>query len=168
MERLDTDIGSLNSTLEQRPVILHSIRVDGSIDIGHRMINYLVRKFASKIVVGRQFVGKRIEPADTFCLTSLCMVGLRRLSGTEVRTFPPRSKNPTTRVLSRPPVPLIFRSRTCLCILRDNPPMKVSSTSTVLPSPPSLTRDFSCKAKRSRWSTNHADFCVRPRSRPTS
>ena len=84
---------------------------------------------------------------------------------TVARTSPPRFRTPTTIVLSLPPVPVILRARTSLCMFRALPPINVSSTSTV---PSNLSKLPVCIASLILCNMNHADFCVMPSARPSS
>src|SRR5438132_1694751 len=55
MERFHTHISSLDGSLQKRPEILKPVRVDRTIDIGFRVVNYLVGVFI-EIIVGLQRV----------------------------------------------------------------------------------------------------------------
>jgi hypothetical protein len=58
VERLDANVGSLQSALEQAPVVLKAVCVDIPIHVRNRMVDDLVSIFGFKIIVGRKFVGK--------------------------------------------------------------------------------------------------------------
>src|SRR5213594_1077637 len=69
----------------------------------------------------------------------------------------PRSKSPSTGVLSIPPVPRMTRLRLDQCMNLALPPMKVSSASTA---PRIFAQVRVCMASRMRWSMNQAVFWV--------
>src|SRR5712692_8724532 len=73
-----------------------------------------------------------------FALILSCTAFLLMLGITLKRTSPLRSRIPTTGTLPPTPVAARRRRRLLRCILRAFPPMKVSSTSTSPPLPPSL------------------------------
>src|ERR1700680_754563 len=45
MKRFDTDVGSLQSALEERPKVFHSVGVDLPIHVPLRMVNHLMLEF---------------------------------------------------------------------------------------------------------------------------
>src|SRR6266568_316603 len=160
MEWLYAHIGAVDSALQQAPEVFQPIGMDAAIHVLHGVIDNLMRVIALQSFVGKQCVG--VQGRTSFDLFSHFRLQffLFRLVITLVRIFPPRSRIPMTAVLSLPPVPVILRLRSLMCILRALPPMKVSSASTSEPGPPILTKDLDCTARRMRCIMNHADFWV--------
>src|SRR5712692_3308662 len=56
MERFDADVGSMNTTLQERPEVFHGVSVNGPVHVGDRVVNNLVRVLASQSVIGTEIV----------------------------------------------------------------------------------------------------------------
>jgi hypothetical protein len=158
IERFNAHIGSLDSALQKAPVILPAICVDCAVNVRNCMVSDLMCVILLKVIVRR----KRIRKENRACANIFADFFVQSLFASIARN---RSTNLSTALqdsdyqrLVASASSLIFRARTCLCILRESPPMKVSSTSTVFPLPPSRTDDFSCIARRMRCIMNQADF----------
>lgn len=64
VERLDTDVRSVQSALQQAPEVFHAVRMDLSLDIGFRVIDNLVRVILAQSKVGNHFV--RVQMGTRF------------------------------------------------------------------------------------------------------
>src|SRR5260370_39884511 len=62
MERFDADIGALKTTLEQRPKILNSVRVDIALNVGFGVVNDLVRIVRFEATVTNPCIGEHLGP----------------------------------------------------------------------------------------------------------
>src|SRR5579862_764476 len=56
MKRLNRNVSSRNAALQERPEILHSVRVDFAIDILNSVVNYLMLVFTVQPVVAPEFI----------------------------------------------------------------------------------------------------------------
>ena len=119
VEWFDTHVGSVQTTLQQAPEVLHAVSVDPLPDIGFSVVDDFMIVFGLQPVVALEFVGEQLG-------TSLYVATNKPLElfffgvfvTTAVRTSPPRSRTPATMVLSTGPRPWIFSRRFFLCMLR--------------------------------------------------
>ena len=165
MERLDADVASFYSALEQAPKVLKTVFVKAASDITMIVVNHFMLEFSVQSHVGHERIGIYGSSFLNVFFDLTLQYLLRRLETENVRTSPPRSKIPNAAVLSLTPLPVIMRRRRPECIKRAAPPMMVSSTSISLPEPPIFFAGVTCKASRMRCSMNHADFWVMPIAR---
>jgi len=72
MEGLDTDVGSFETALQQRPEILDSVCVNASVNIGLGMIHELMNIIRIESSIRREFIGKHLRACfdvrPHFCL----------------------------------------------------------------------------------------------------
>lgn len=139
MERLDADVGSAKSALQQTPEIFHRVGVDISIRIFHSMVDDSMFVVLAQSVVGLQFVSEDYRASFNMLANVLLEFGLTAITYNLKPDLP--ATIPMTVVLSFPPVPVITRSRLSLCMFRALAPIKVSSIST---SPASFPPCFAC------------------------
>src|SRR5947199_7701379 len=57
MKWLDTNVGSIDTALQQTPEVFQSVGVDCAINVGHRVINNLVGVLSGQTFVRKQFIG---------------------------------------------------------------------------------------------------------------
>lgn len=76
VERFDTHIGPVDSALEQRPEVLHPIRVDVPVNVLLRVINDLVRVVAIQRIVGEQFIGDNFGTTANVHLNDIAQIVL--------------------------------------------------------------------------------------------
>src|ERR1035438_2497681 len=57
MKRLDSNVGSLEAALQQRPEVLKAVRVDAPVNVPLGMVDELMHEFLFEFVVGHKIVG---------------------------------------------------------------------------------------------------------------
>src|SRR5579863_617609 len=62
MKRLDTHIGSVNPAFQERPEVFESVGMYGSVHVGDRVIDDLVRVAPFQSFIGKQFIGIQCRP----------------------------------------------------------------------------------------------------------
>ena len=75
MEWLNANVGSLDASLQERPVVFHSIGVNLPMHVSNGMVNDLVRVVPVKVIVGRQRISEESGP-DSDMLSHLGLQGL--------------------------------------------------------------------------------------------
>src|SRR5438128_452165 len=54
MKRFDTDIGSVDTALQQRPEVFHAVGVNLAVNVSNRVVDHLMRVVTLKTAIGKQ------------------------------------------------------------------------------------------------------------------
>src|SRR5438034_1688287 len=101
MERFNANVGSLDTTLQQAPIVFESVSVNVLYGVGFGVVNDVMNVLGVQIVVPNPSVTENLRASRNISKTLPRRVWRVRSATTEVRTFPPRFRIPRTATLSR-------------------------------------------------------------------
>lgn len=122
VERLHADIGAADRPFQEAPEIFQAVRVDFTANVFDRMVDDFMLKLVQPFV-RFQCISEDFRTSKYVITISYCSAFFLVFGTTLVITLPPLFRIPMTAVLSFPPVLLMRRAFTSLCMFRALPPM---------------------------------------------